>query len=209
MASNIISETIDDQYPVAGIDNDSQGFRDNFNVIKTSLSSAKTEMDDQQTKSLLNAPLENQSQEDFETNNTLDYNPLIAANLRGSTLEADLAVVGDTNRALSFATAHYYKLNDIETSLTLTLDNWPATNYAEMLIHLEGNGGNDYVITFAGENQSAAPSNLFTDESTEWTGATITLLQADGSNAASIVKAWTPDGGNNVYLNFVGKFEAA
>ena len=35
MASNIISSTIDDTYPVAGIDNDTQGFRDNFNIIKT------------------------------------------------------------------------------------------------------------------------------------------------------------------------------
>ena len=34
MASNIVDTTIDDTYPVAGIDNDSQGFRDNFNIIK-------------------------------------------------------------------------------------------------------------------------------------------------------------------------------
>jgi len=30
MASQIIPETIDAQYPVAGQDNDTQGFRDNF-----------------------------------------------------------------------------------------------------------------------------------------------------------------------------------
>ena len=38
MASNIISTTINENFPIAGQDNDSQGFRDNFNVIKTSLS---------------------------------------------------------------------------------------------------------------------------------------------------------------------------
>ena len=34
MASNINTNTIDENYPVAGIDNDSQGFRDNFTSIK-------------------------------------------------------------------------------------------------------------------------------------------------------------------------------
>ena len=34
MASNINSDAIDKDYPVAGQDNDSQGFRDNFNTIK-------------------------------------------------------------------------------------------------------------------------------------------------------------------------------
>ena len=40
MASTIISATIDGTYPVAGQDNDSQGFRDNFTIIKTGLATA-------------------------------------------------------------------------------------------------------------------------------------------------------------------------
>ena len=32
MASNIVDTTIDETYPVAGVENDSQGFRDNFNI---------------------------------------------------------------------------------------------------------------------------------------------------------------------------------
>ena len=42
MASNIISSTIDGTYPVAGVDNDTQGFRDNFTVIKTGLATAES-----------------------------------------------------------------------------------------------------------------------------------------------------------------------
>ena len=38
MSSNIVSETIDAEFPVAGQDNDTQGFRDNFSTIKDSLS---------------------------------------------------------------------------------------------------------------------------------------------------------------------------
>ena len=42
--SNIISDTIDGTYPVAGIDNNTQGFRDNFSIIKTGLATAQSEI---------------------------------------------------------------------------------------------------------------------------------------------------------------------
>ena len=56
MASTIISATIDGTYPVAGQDNDSQGFRDNFTIIKTGLATATSEITTLQTTSaVLNA----------------------------------------------------------------------------------------------------------------------------------------------------------
>ena len=44
MTSAIVYETIDAAYPVAGVDNDTQGFRDNFSIIQTGLQTAKTEL---------------------------------------------------------------------------------------------------------------------------------------------------------------------
>jgi len=44
MASNINYINVDESFPIAGQDNDSQGFRDNFATIKSSLASAKTEI---------------------------------------------------------------------------------------------------------------------------------------------------------------------
>ena len=47
MAVTISSSSIqgiDALYPVAGVDNDSQGFRDNFNIIKTQLGNAATDL---------------------------------------------------------------------------------------------------------------------------------------------------------------------
>ena len=49
MASNIVPGNIDGTYPKAGQDNSSQGFRDNFNAIKTNFTEAKSEIDDLQT----------------------------------------------------------------------------------------------------------------------------------------------------------------
>ena len=42
--SNINYLSINENFPVAGADNDTQTFRDNFDTIKTSLNTAKTEI---------------------------------------------------------------------------------------------------------------------------------------------------------------------
>jgi hypothetical protein len=44
--SSSINSNINDNFPVAGQDNDTQVFRDNFNTIKTSLASAKNEINE-------------------------------------------------------------------------------------------------------------------------------------------------------------------
>ena len=57
MASSIVTTNIDTTYPVAGQDNDSQGFRDNFTNIKTALDIAKSEISDLESKALLKSAL--------------------------------------------------------------------------------------------------------------------------------------------------------
>ncbi len=49
MTSNINYLSINENFPVAGEDNDTQVFRDNFDTIKTSLRNAKDEITDLQT----------------------------------------------------------------------------------------------------------------------------------------------------------------
>ena len=56
MASNIVPGNVDGTYPIAGQDNSSQGFRDNFNAIKNNFTEAKSEITDlQDNKASLNA----------------------------------------------------------------------------------------------------------------------------------------------------------
>jgi hypothetical protein len=57
MASNINPTNINGAYPIAGQDNDSQGFRDNFTNIRTNLVHAKTELEDLQRSVILKNPL--------------------------------------------------------------------------------------------------------------------------------------------------------
>ena len=57
MASSINSNNIDGTYPIAGQDNDSQGFRDNFTNVKTNFTNAKAEIEDLQSKVVLKSAL--------------------------------------------------------------------------------------------------------------------------------------------------------
>ena len=57
MASTINPNNIDGAYPVAGQDNDSQGFRDNFTNTKTNFGYAAAEITDLQSKAVLKAAL--------------------------------------------------------------------------------------------------------------------------------------------------------
>ena len=71
MSSRIEFITIDESYPVAGQDNNSQGFRDNFDIIKKSLSTASEEVSDL---------LENSARKDSE--NKFAGNTIEGANLK-------------------------------------------------------------------------------------------------------------------------------
>ena len=52
MASNIVPGNIDGTFPVAGKDNSSQGFRDNFSATKTNFTNAKSEIESLQNNSV-------------------------------------------------------------------------------------------------------------------------------------------------------------
>lgn len=55
--SNINTSSIDANYPVPGINNSTQGFRDNFSFIKSNLDTANAELTDLQNKAILKSAL--------------------------------------------------------------------------------------------------------------------------------------------------------
>lgn len=55
--SNINPNNVDGTYPIAGQDNDSQGFRDNFTNIKSNFTFAKSELEDLASKVVLKSAL--------------------------------------------------------------------------------------------------------------------------------------------------------
>ena len=201
MASNIISETIDGEFPVAGVDNDTQGFRDNFTIIKDNFAITSTEITDLQ---------DNAARTDEDT--TFDNNTLSVVNLNQSTQEFyDALNPGiDSDAPISFNTAHHIAI-EIQGNLTLSFGDFPTTDptqYAEMRVQLYGDGNGIHAVTFGG-----ATSNNFVDTDSAWTGRTLYLtdnLQAGGSLLPSeqsiIVKAFSFDGGANIHFKYEGTY---
>lgn len=120
MTSSINPNNIDGTYPIAGQDNDSQGFRDNFTNIKTNFGYASGEITDLQSKVLLKSAL---------TGTTLDNN-MGGSLLRNGQLRAmsetrvALGTVAGT-QAIDYSAGPYYTMT-LDDSCTLAFSNFTA-----------------------------------------------------------------------------------
>ena len=197
MASNIISSTIDATFPVAGQDNDSQGFRDNFQIIKDNFTNAASEI----------TTLQNDTAK-VNADNAFSGNTLSVVNLLQHTetaYDATGGISADTN--VSFTSGHHYKIT-AQDNITLTIVDFPDTNeYAEMRFEINGDGISNRTVTFAGEYASAASSTMLIDGDAAWGGSTITTSTVQSRR--HIVKAFTTDGGVNIFLQYIGTFDEA
>jgi hypothetical protein len=78
MTSQVNPNNIDGTYPIAGQDNDSQGFRDNFTNIRNNLTYIKAEVEDLQSKAVFKTALTNTT-----LDNNLQGNAIVGASLTG------------------------------------------------------------------------------------------------------------------------------
>ena len=121
MASSINPNNIDGNYPVAGQDNDSQSFRDNFTNIKNNFSSAETEIDDLQAKVIVKSAL---------TGTTVDndFSDTILKAAKIQDFSETVSALGTTGGTLTLNhnAAHYYTVTTNATS-TLAFSNFPPS----------------------------------------------------------------------------------
>ena len=121
MASNINANNIDGTYPVAGVDNDSQGFRTNFTNIKNNLAYAKTELEDLQNKVVLKSALTGST-----LNNSMSGAVLSAAEIKDfRETEVDLSSPSGSV-VLDHSLGHYHKLST-GGSVSISFTNLPTT----------------------------------------------------------------------------------
>lgn len=121
MTSAINPNNIDGSYPVAGQDNNSQGFRDNFTNIKVNFQYAEDEINDLQSKVVLKAAL---------TGGTLDNNMndalLYAAKIQDFSA-TKVSVTGTSGAiAINYASGHYQAITT-SGSISLSFTNFPAS----------------------------------------------------------------------------------
>ena len=167
MTSQVNPNNIDGTYPVAGQDNDSQGFRDNFTNIRNNFTFSKAEIEDLQNKVVLKSALLNTTlSNDFAGNAMVNpaltswretYNNIgsasgsVTINFVNGNFQK-LTMSGATTLVFSFPsnTANQYAsiklwINNTNSSWTLTL---PAAVTLNGPLSVGGAAGSPPVITF-------------------------------------------------------------
>ena len=120
MASSINANNIDGAYPVAGQDNDSQGFRTNFTNIRNNFANAKSEIDDLQSKVIVKSALTGTT-----VNNNMGGTVFQSAEIKD--IRETRVDFGTTSGTLSadHTAAHNHTVTT-SGSVTLSLSGFPA-----------------------------------------------------------------------------------
>lgn len=132
MASNINPNNIDGSYPVAGQDNSSQGFRDNFTNIRQNFQFAENEVNDLQSKVVLKAALTGST-----LDNNMNDNLLYAAAIRDFSAPRVTVTPASGTATINYSAGHY---QTISTTGAVTLafgTDWPAAgNYGLVKVQI-------------------------------------------------------------------------
>jgi hypothetical protein len=151
MTSQINYGAINTTYPVAGQDNNSQGFRDNFTAISAGLGVAKSELTALQTNSILKA--------DLATGTTTVQNNMLGSTIYNALYSQFYGVYFDGSLLGISANANIDLTNGpiqkfkLAGDPTLTFVNWPTTTgqWAKIQIILSSDGAGVRTVSFSTE----------------------------------------------------------
>jgi hypothetical protein len=145
VTSSINTTNIDPEFPVAGQDNNSQGFRDNFLYIKEGLESAAADITGLQVNGAR-----------LDTDNNFHGNLIsnaTAVNVHGLAYAASEGTNPAGNAVIDLTTAPLQFLYVNSTDLTITFRGWPAINrYASVRVHMIGDSISTKTVTLETEN---------------------------------------------------------
>ena len=180
--STINTNGIDVNYPVPGVNNSSQGFRDNFASIRTNLNTAASEITDLQNKVVVKQALNNTT-----INNDMANTLISNASTRGfraTTYNLGNALSGTVLIDASLADVHY---GTVAGNVILQFGSWAPTG-TQSNVQLSLNVSNaDAVISF--------PSELAISENSG-----VTTLE-NYANIANVATVTVPN--NVTTLNYV------
>lgn len=193
MASNINPFNIDGAYPVAGQDNDSQGFRDNFTSIRNNLAVTKAEIEDLQAKAVLKSALTGSN-----LDNNLAGSVLAAPQLRGySESLVDHSFLQGI-LSLDYNSANIHK---VTTTGSITLQfttTWPAAGlYGRMFLWINvANTAHTLTLPITSPGVTGGLQNI----SGSTSGSGVITFDQTGDYIFSFV---TVDAGQNIYVQDV------
>lgn len=190
--SQINSTIINENFPLAGVDNDTQVFRDNFSAIKNNFAFAKTEieaLDTRTTGLILTATSDGIGGSDFggrTVRNALFSNNSEKAFFGGS------SVSGPTEISFTNGTYQYLSLSG---NATFSFTGFPTNGYARIRLEIAADGvARTITLSTSGgvvfKKNSSFPGTL-----------TVT-----SSENPIIIDVWKRPGGSAIFMEYKGLF---
>ena len=146
MTSQINPNNVNGNFPIAGVPNNTQGFRDNFTNIKTNFEFAETEIDDLQSKAILKSALAGGTL-DNNVGNNLVYN----ARVQG--ISGTLVQIANTAGFINIdASAGPYQsiVMGGNINLAFTANTWPSAGaYGKVRVEITGTSGQTITLPTA------------------------------------------------------------
>ncbi len=194
MTSNINYLSINENFPVAGEDNDTQTFRDNFDTIKVSLRSAQEEITDLQANTAGLQLVETENGSDFggrEISNAILRDTLIKA-YGGGVIPGDVPTL-----TIDYKNGGYQKFQ-FAGNISIDFQNFPDN------VSIGGLG--KVTLELTADNIARTLSFISSGGVTFRRNATFpTPFVVTSQTAPIIIEVWRRDS-NNIFLNYLGQF---
>lgn len=184
--STVQYENLDEEFPIAGQDNDSQGFRDNFSITKTALQNAASELTDLLT---------NGARKDVDN----DFNNILISNAKTNKISQTVYNTGnlEVDSNIEWTDGAYQNVTVGIDPITLILGAWPENGtYGKIRMALRSNANIQRDITLLAANTGIIRT------SPNWPAT----LRVTSSSTPVFVDAWTSDGGSTVFLEYLGEY---
>jgi hypothetical protein len=210
MTSAINEGVIDETYPLAGQDNDTQGFRDNFGNIKTALGVAAGEITDLQNNSVLKASVDGLN---AVVSNNMAGSTIRNGKLQGMALNVVADSSGDNTIYINASNASVYQITNIDSNTTVQFNQgWPSWSNAgnpsmisiKVLLKSKSGLGADPIITLG-----AGANTITADTSSAWYSTatpSLTFTLNHTTLKYKMIEAFSFDGGLNVYVRYLGEY---
>lgn len=183
MTSAINFSSIDATFPVAGQDNNSQGFRDNFSYIKNGLATASTEISTLQTHTA-------KTNDDNNFNNNLIEEAKLKQVYQVAVDQSSVPLTTNTDISFTNGALHNLVIGD---NIQLTITDWPTNNvYAVMRVHLKSDTSATRTVTLGNTIKESDTTTL--------------PISLDNIGTEKVYEFWSFDNGITVYLRYLGSF---
>jgi hypothetical protein len=192
--STINTNPINVNYPVPGVNNNSQGFRDNFASIVTNLNTAATELTDLQNKVVVKQALIGTTVNN-DMANTLISNASTVG-FRATTYNLGNALAGTVLVNASLADVHY---GTVAANTTINFGSWPPTGTLSNIQVRLSVSNSTAVITFSGNVLPSNNTGATTLENFVSNGGLVTITAPAGVTEMDY-NISTIDCGNTLYV---------